>query len=347
MRYSEPRNLSLGISLLITGFFAVIFFVGFFVVELPLPWVFTINAVLLFIFAYIILSNSIQRFIYEKIKIIYKTIHNFQVSKENSEQEYIDESLEDVNRQVVEWGESQKKEIDKLKELAAYRREFLGNVSHELKTPIFNIQGYVLTLLDGGLDDPNINKDYLIRTEKSINRMIAIVEDLETISQLESSILKLDHSEFNIVGLTREIVEFMEIKARKKKVKLEFDKNYDKSIMVEADKKRIRQVLINLIDNAIKYCRTEDCFTRISFFDMDENILIEVSDNGLGIDQENIPRIFERFYRTDKGRSREQGGTGLGLAIVKHIIEAHGQAINVRSTLGVGTTFGFTLKKAN
>jgi two-component system phosphate regulon sensor histidine kinase PhoR len=175
--------------------------------------------------------------------------------------------------------------------------------------------------------------------------MIAIVEDLETISQLESATLNLDLTTFDIVSLTREIIEFMEIRAKKRKVLLDFDKNYDRPIMVEADKKRIRQVLINLFDNAIKYCNKDDCYTRISFFDMDENVLIEISDNGLGIDEENIPRIFERFYRTDKGRSREQGGTGLGLSIVKHIIEAHQQAINVRSSLGVGTTFGFTLKK--
>jgi len=171
------------------------------------------------------------------------------------------------------------------------------------------------------------------------------VEDLEEISQLESGELKLELSSFNIVELAQEIIDFMDIKARKKNINVEFDKSYDRPIMVVADKKRIRQVLINLIDNAIKYCKEDSCFSRISFFDVDKNVLIEISDNGLGIDQENIPRIFERFYRTDKGRSREQGGTGLGLAIVKHIIEAHGQAINVRSTLGVGTTFGFTLKK--
>jgi len=345
MRYSNPRKLALGISLLIAMFFSLIYIlvaIGLNQFNILLWGIVTIA---LFIFSYFLLDHTISRFVAEKIKIIYKTIHNIQVGNDNTEQNRINESLEDVNRQVVEWGEKQKEEIDNLKELAIYRREFLGNVSHELKTPIFNIQGYVLTLLDGGLDDPNINKDYLVRTEKSINRMIAIVEDLEVISQLESGILKLDYSSFDIVALTREIIEFMEIKARKKNVSVDFDKNYDKSIPVYADKKQIRQVLINLIDNGIKYCKDDNSLTRLSFYDIDENILIEVSDNGLGIDQENIPRIFERFYRTDKGRSREEGGTGLGLAIVKHIIEAHEQAINVRSSLGVGTTFGFTLKK--
>ena len=344
MSYSDPKQLSAGISAIITVFGAGIY-IGLSVLHHTFQPLILISLVLItFLSAYFVLKFAISKFIYEKIKVIYKTIHKFQTK--DDELVAINESLEDVNQQVMEWGEQQKNEITKLKELASYRREFLGNVSHELKTPIFNIQGYVLTLLDGGINDPEINKDYLIRTEKSINRMIAIVEDLETISQLESATLQLDMTSFDIVALSREIMEFLEIKAKKKKVIMEFDKNYERPIMVEADKKRIRQVLINLLDNAIKYCNKDSCFTRISFFDMDENVLIEVSDNGLGIDKENIPRIFERFYRTDKGRSREQGGTGLGLAIVKHIIEAHQQAIRVRSTVGVGTTFGFTLKKA-
>ncbi len=344
MRYSDPKELSVGIAILVASFFGIIYIIISVILDQFNILIFLPTLALLFIFVFFLLKYSINKFIYEKIKVIYKTIHRFKVSI-NEKTGIIDESLEDVNRQVSEWSEQQRKEIDMLKEQATYRREFLGNVSHELKTPIFNIQGYVLTLLDGGIDDPSINKEYLIRTEKSINRMIAIVEDLETISHLESAILKLNFSTFDIVSLTREIIEFMEIKAKKKKVLVEFDKNHDKPIMVEADMKRIRQVLINLIDNAIKYCKQDNCYAKISFYDMDENVLIEISDNGLGIDEENIPRVFERFYRTDRGRSREQGGTGLGLAIVKHILEAHQQAINVRSALGVGTTFGFTLKK--
>jgi len=343
MRYSDPKHLSAGISALITAFGAGIYIFLSILHDTFQALILISLMIITFLSSFFVLKYAISKFIYEKIKVIYKTIHKFQTK--DDELDAINESLEDVNQQVLEWGEQQKNEITKLKELASYRREFLGNVSHELKTPIFNIQGYVLTLLDGGINDPEINKDYLVRTEKSINRMIAIVEDLETISQLESATLQLDMSSFDIVALSKEIMEFLEIKAKKKDVTMEFDKNYDRPIMVKADKKRIRQVLINLLDNAIKYCNKDSCFTKISFFDMDENVLIEVSDNGLGIDKENIPRIFERFYRTDKGRSREQGGTGLGLAIVKHIIEAHQQAIRVRSTVGVGTTFGFTLKK--
>jgi two-component system phosphate regulon sensor histidine kinase PhoR len=345
MKYSNPRKLAFGTSLLISLFFIVVYSLLTLRLEAFNFLLLGIITLAIFIFTFILLNFSINRFVDQKIKIIYKTIHNLQVGKDIQDQDGGNESLEDINGKVVEWGEKQKEEIDKLKELASYRREFLGNVSHELKTPIFNIQGYVLTLLDGGLEDPKINKNYLTRTKKNINRMIAIVKDLEIISQLESGILKPEQTNFDIVGLAREIIEFMEIKARKKKVHIEFDKNYDKAIPIIADNKQIRQVLINLIDNAIKYCKDDNSYARISISDIDKNILIEVSDNGLGIDQENISRIFERFYRTDKGRSREEGGTGLGLAIVKHIIEAHEQAINVRSSLGLGTTFGFTLKK--
>jgi len=205
----------------------------------------------------------------------------------------------------------------------------------------------VLTLLDGGLEDPSINKEYLLRAEKSINRMIAIVEDLEAISHLESGELKLSITRFDIIGLTREVIEFLEIKSQNKNAQVALAENYEKPLFVKADKERIRQVLINLVENAIKYnFRQSEAHTTISFFDMDENILVEVTDNGVGIAQQDLGRIFERFYRIDKGRSREQGGTGLGLAIVKHVIEAHQQTISVRSWPGVGTTFGFTLKKA-
>ena len=208
------------------------------------------------------------------------------------------------------------------------------------------MQGYVLTLLDGGLEDPSINREYLLRAEKSINRMIAVVEDLEAISQLESGELKLNTTKFDIVSLARDVIEFLEIKSQRKNIDVTISGNIEKPLFVRADKERIRQVFINLIENSIKYnFRQSDANTQISFFDMDENILVEIADNGVGIAQQDLSRIFERFYRTDKGRSREQGGTGLGLAIVKHIIEAHQQTISVRSWPGIGTTFGFTLKK--
>lgn len=346
--FSNPRKLALNNALLITALFLVLGML--FTLLFPAAsgwWLIAGGGLVLFVFTNFLFRYTLEKFIYEKIRLIYKTIRNRKISKDNDKtSSFKGKTIETVYQEVAEWGETKSKEVEELKRMANYRREFLGNVSHELKTPIFNIQGYVLTLLDGGLEDPSINKEYLLRTEKSINRMIAIVEDLETISQLESSELQLNLKKTDILALTREVMEFLEIKARKRNNTVYFGGNYEKPVYILADKERLRQVLINLIDNSIKYGNQEDGSTKISFFDMDENILVEVTDNGNGINETELPRIFERFYRTDKGRSREQGGSGLGLAIVKHIIEAHEQTIHVRSTQGVGTTFAFTMKKA-
>jgi two-component system phosphate regulon sensor histidine kinase PhoR len=348
-KVSDPKHFALTSAILISLVAVVVSFLllTFLNKNILLPVI--LAGLVVFFFAYFFLRKVIESFIYDKIKIIYKTIHSLKRSKDEDKNKLVisGDTLEMVNRQVLEWGESKTREIEELQNSAKYRRDFIGNVSHELKTPIFNIQGYVLTLLDGGLEDPSINKEYLLRAEKSINRMIAIVEDLEAISQLESGELKLSITRFDIIGLTREVIEFLEIKSQNKNVQVALAENYEKPLYVKADKERIRQVLINLAENAIKYnFRQTDALTKISFFDMDENILVEVTDNGVGIAQQDLGRIFERFYRIDKGRSREQGGTGLGLAIVKHVIEAHHQTISVRSWPGVGTTFGFTLKKA-
>jgi len=234
-------------------------------------------------------------------------------------------------------------EIQALKRAAKYRREFLGNVSHELKTPIFNIQGYVHTLLDGAINDDNVNIKYLQRTSKSIDRLIAIIDDLDAISRLESDELKLEKTNWNIIELINEVFETFEVKSEKKKIKLKLPK-HQKPILVEADRNKISQVLYNLISNALKYGQE---FGEVSGEVINESnqILVSIKDNGIGIDEENIPRLFERFYRVDKGRSRSEGGTGLGLAIVKHIIEAHDEKIEVLSEKNVGTEFIFSLKK--
>ena len=234
------------------------------------------------------------------------------------------------------------------RETEQFRKQYLGNVAHELKTPIFNIQGYISTLLDGGLEDELINRKYLERAEKSIDRLINIVNDLDTISKLESNMNRLNMERFDIVALTKEIAEQAEMEADKKGIKISVKgaENLPSPFWVLADKHYIGQVMVNLIINSIRYGK-EGGQTRVHFRDMLDKILIEVEDNGSGIGKEDLPRVFERFYRTDKGRSREQGGTGLGLAIVKHIIEAHGERITGRSELGVGSTFSFTLKKVN
>jgi two-component system phosphate regulon sensor histidine kinase PhoR len=258
-----------------------------------------------------------------------------------------DDVLDIVNQVVLEWGKEQQEEIESLKKGASYRREFIGNLSHELKTPIFNIQGYISTLLDGGLEDENINRRFLIKSEKSINRMIALVDDLENISKLESAELKLKPEKFDINQLSKEVIDFLELKASKTNTQISINVPSSSHINVVADKKRIRQVLINLVDNAIKYTDKERSKVSISFYDFYDNYLVEVNDNGMGIQEENLLRVFERFYRTDSGRSRDTGGSGLGLAIVKHIIEAHHKTISVRSNKREGTTFSFTLSKYN
>jgi two-component system, OmpR family, phosphate regulon sensor histidine kinase PhoR len=310
-------------------------------------WTLLLAGLLIFLVSYLVILYSVNRFIYRKIKLVYKTIHS-QRGRNGSAKSTARkaESIESVGLAVQEWTSGQQNEIDELKKMADYRREFLGNISHELKSPIFNIQGYILTLLDGGLEDPNINKDYLMRTEKSINRLIAIVEDLEEISKLESGELRLNMQRFDMCELVRDVIDFLEMKARRNNTQVVFENKTERAVFVHADKKRIRQVLINLIENAIKYGDKPDSKVIIKAFDMDENFLFEVKDNGPGISEESLPRIFERFYRTDKGRSRDTGGTGLGLAIVKHIIEAHRKNISVRSKMGTGTTFSFTLQKA-
>lgn len=242
-------------------------------------------------------------------------------------------------------GEKKKTELEKLKSLETYRKEFLGNVYHELKTPIFNIQGYILTLIEGGLDDADINKLYLERTEQNINRMISVVDDLESISGLESGALNPRLEEFNIKKVIKEVFEANEIRAKKLNIKLETGKLKTKDEMVKADKKLIFQVLNNLVMNSINY-GVKNGKTRVNLKSSNDKLYIEVKDNGIGISPEHVHRIFERFYRVDKSRSRDTGGTGLGLSIVKHIIEAHKQSIRVNSVPGKGSSFIFSLDKA-
>ena len=290
----------------------------------------------------------IRKYVAYKLKPIYSIVLSRDVHTREIFSELQDKKVENIGEELTAWADTNDKEIARLKEAEQFRKQYLGNVAHELKTPIFNVQGYISTLLDGGLEDELINRKYLERAEKSIDRLINIVNDLDTISKLESSMNKLNMEKFDVVALAKEIAEQAEIEADKKGIKITVKgaDNLPSPFWVLADKHYIGQVFVNLIINSIRYGK-EGGQTRIHFRDLLDKILIEVEDNGLGIGKEDLPRVFERFYRTDKGRSREQGGTGLGLAIVKHIIEAHGERINVRSELGVGSTFSFTLKKVN
>ena len=299
-----------------------------------------------FLITYFLIQFILNKFILEKIKPIYKIINYIpQKGKEvkrNVQQNFVE--LSEVEHDVEIWAQNQLQEIERLKDLERYRKEFVGNVSHELKTPIFNIQGYILTLMEGGLEDPKINKLYLNRSEKSIDRMISIVEDLESITKLETGELKPHFGVFDIVKVVEDVFEMEQLLSKERKISLQCTNKLEKPIWVNADKKRIIEVLSNLIVNGIKYGKKKG-FIKVGFYDFDDKMMVEVSDNGIGIDKKSLPRIFERFYRVDKSRSREQGGTGLGLSIVKHIIEAHNQTINVQSVLDEGTTFTFTLEK--
>ena len=301
------------------------------------------------IFSFIIFFFMLQRFIYRKIKVIYKSIYDFKVTKEEPKTLKINMSSDVFGAQaeaVEQWAETKKQEIDKLKQMENFRKDFLANVSHELKTPLFNIQGYIETLIDGGLDDQEINVNYLQKASKNVSRMNSIIKDLETITSLETGQGQLMISRFRINDVVGEVFEALSYQAKNKIISLKFKKSCGTGFMVEADKEKIKEVLFNLISNSIRYGK-ENGETQVGCYDMEKNLLVEVSDNGIGIPKEHLPHLFERFYRVDKDRSRISGGTGLGLSIVKHIIEAHNQSVHVRSTVGIGTTFGFTLKRSN
>jgi two-component system phosphate regulon sensor histidine kinase PhoR len=314
-----------------------------------------VNTIIIFLLSggltFIVFFYSLEFFIYRKIKLIYKTIHSLKTQKYDAvfqNYDWTNDPISAMNKEVIVWARDKKEEIDQLKRLAEFRKEFLGNVSHELKTPIFNIQGYIHTLLDGAIDDQDVNKKFLGKAARSADRLSDLVADLLEISQLESGELMMEPERFDINALVKDVYEQFEVKAKDRGISLLIKDGCNSPFYVFADRYRIRQVLVNLFINSIKY-GNEFGTTTAAYYDMDENILIEVADNGNGISQEHLPRIFERFYRVDKSRAREAGlgGTGLGLAIVKHIIEAHQQTVNVRSTEGKGTTFGFTLQKAS
>jgi two-component system phosphate regulon sensor histidine kinase PhoR len=348
MAETTPKRLAIILSVILSLLAAALFLLFERIESKPYYWFLVPAALIILIFVqYYVLRYSLERFIYSRIKLVYKSIHKQKLSKDDKKGHIASihgDIIGKVNEEVENWANDRKEEIDELKKMELYRREFLGNVSHELKTPLFNLQGFILTLMDGGIHDPNVNIDFLNKSQKNIERMITIVEDLEVISRLETGEATPLLSSFSITVLAREVMEFLEPTAAENQIKLLFAAEYNDNMMVRADKEKISTVLTNLMLNSIKYGK-EGGRTKVSFYDMDENYLIEVSDNGVGIDEQHISRLFERFYRVDKHRSRAQGGSGLGLSIVKHIIEAHNQTINVRSAPGVGSTFSFTLKK--
>jgi len=290
----------------------------------------------------------LEKYIYSKIKIIYKLIHNLKLGRDLRDAlgEHVSaDPINDVEHEVQEWARQKKTEIDDLKKQEKFRRDFLSNISHEFKTPLFAIQGYIDAVVDDDFDDTNMARQFLDKASKNVDRLSYLIKDLDEISKLESGEMPINYSRFKINDLIKEVFESLEMKAEEHYIRLVFKQKYDDPIFVNADREKIRQVLVNLIDNSFKYGK-EQGSTAVSLFELHDQVLVEVTDDGIGIEEKYLPRLFERFFRTDTSRSRQIGGSGLGLAIVKHIVEAHQQTINVRSTEGLGSTFGFTLQKA-
>lgn len=302
----------------------------------------------IFGFTFLLVRFLVEKFTHRQIKLIYKFINQTKASKR---EEFFQKKvlpiqrLEDVGEEVLQWADQRKAEMELLEKNEAFRKEFLQNLSHEFKTPAFAIQGYLETLLAGAMDNPEVSQKFLTNAYKNTERLINLISDLDEITKLESGKQELHYQNFIIQDLINDVYDSLTIKSVAKNIHCQIKKGCEQPIRVYADKEKIRQVLINLVDNAIKYGNQEGKVEASIYKTDDKSILVEITDDGIGIAEEHIPRIFERFYRTDYGRSRNIGGTGLGLAICKHIIEAHGQFIQARSTPGIGTTFGFTLNK--
>jgi two-component system phosphate regulon sensor histidine kinase PhoR len=333
---------------LVSTSYITVFSSGFLAILLWFFHEFSLSIILLFAvsiatFSFFVIQYRVERFIYRRVKKIYDDVSLLESTSFRSQP--ITTDMETLTKQVKKFATDKKLEIETLKVREEYRREFLGNISHELKTPLFTVQGYLSTLLDGAMDDKKIRKKYLERAEKGVERLVYIVEDLDMISKLEMGDVNLELSKFNIVDLVQSVFDLLEMVADKKNIILMFDRKYNKAINVFADQEKIQQVLSNLIVNSIKYGK-ENGTTEVTIEDLvDDKIIVRIRDNGEGIEKQNIPRLFERFFRVDKSGARSEGGSGLGLSIVKHIIEAHGEKIYVESEFGIGSEFSFTLEK--
>ncbi|MCP9198737.1 ATP-binding protein [Gramella sp. GC03-9] len=343
-KFKRSYRFAVRTSLYISFFLAVMMMLFmYFEIDFSIPWL-ILFVFLSYLFTFMIIQFRVERFIYRRIKKVYDNVSLLDSTTLSPTQVTTDMST--LTQEVKKFAEDKKLEIETLKVREAYRKEFMGNVSHELKTPLFTVQGYILTLLDGAHKDKAVRKKYLARASKGVERLIYIVRDLDMITKLETGDLHLRYETFDIVKLIEASFDLLEMKAAKKNITLTFDTDYEEPILVRADKERIQQVLTNLIVNSIKYGKKGGT-TEISIENLIKNkVIVRVTDNGEGIEKENIPRLFERFYRVDKSGSRKEGGSGLGLSIVKHILEAHGEKIYVESVFGVGSEFSFTLEKS-
>ena len=343
MKFSKKYNFAASTSLLIALFSTLAMAIFLYaVLEIVFLWL-LFFFLFSFIISFFILQYRVEKFIYSRIKKIYEDVRL--LDEESLPKPSITTDMEVLTREVERFAQDKKLEIETLNIRENYRKEFMGNISHELKTPLFTVQGYILTLLDGAMKDKKVRKKYLQRANKGVERLIYIIKDLDMITKLEVGGLILNKENFNILTMVQNVFDLLEMKAAKKNISLVFDKEYFDEIIVNADKERIEQVLTNLIVNSLKYGK-QDGTTEVSIESLSKNkFLIRVTDNGEGISKDNLPRIFERFYRVDKSGSRKEGGSGLGLSIVKHIVEAHTEKIYVESQLGIGSEFSFTLEK--
>jgi len=344
----DSKSQSPGRISLIIAITSCIFMAGLLIVTGSKISVILVGTSLFFFLSYFFSKFLIEKYFTRKIKLIYKFINQTKASKR--EEFFLNKilpkkSLEEVSEEVFQWADQRKAEMEVLEKNEAFRKEFLQNLSHEFKTPAFAIQGYLETLLSGAMDNPEVSKKFLNNAYNNTERLINLISDLDEITKLESGKQQLHYQQFIIQDLVSEVFDSLMIKTQPKNIKCRIKKGCEQPLSVYADKEKIRQVIINLVDNAIKYGNQDGMVEASIYRTDDKNVLFEISDDGIGIAEEHLLRIFERFYRTDYGRSRNIGGTGLGLAICKHIIEAHGQIIHVRSKPGVGTTFGFTLSK--
>ena len=303
-----------------------------------------IFAFLFFVFSFFVIQFRVEKFIYHGIEKIFNKVSILDKSVLRSNP--ITTDMQTLMSEVNKFATDKKIEIESLKVREEYRREFIGNVAHELKTPLFTVQGYISTLIDGEIEDEKIIEKYLKRAENGVERLIEIVADLDMITKLESSELKLDVTRFDIVEAFKDVFDMFELKAEEKDIALMFDKENYRKIFVKADKEKISRAIVNLVENSIKYGKPKGT-TEVSFVNLTDNkLMVRVTDDGLGIDKKHINRIFERFYRIESSRSREVGGSGLGLSIVKHIIEAHDEHIYLESKIGKGSEFSFTIQKS-
>lgn len=348
LRYIAPRQVALFTALFIAVLVGLVLALLNLLSDRPAPfWWVPVMAAVVFIFSYIAVGKGIERFINNRIKLIYRTVHELRskASASGTVQEPTGaegDLLLKVNADVEAWAMEKRQEITGLREREKFRREFIGNLAHELKTPIFNIQGYILTLLEGGLEDEKVNRDFLNRASNGVDRMIKIVEDLDMITKLESGVIDLKLGRTDLHQVVSDIMRSFEMHANEKGIRI--INKVPVGTQVSADRDRLAQVFVNLFSNALVYGKPGGT-CEVKVLEMDEQVMVEVSDDGIGISQEHLPRLFERFYRVGKSRARNEGGSGLGLAIVKHIIDAHGQTISVSSKEGEGTTFSFTLRK--